>query len=127
MIVLDTNALLAVLSRPGRLGKKTDRLLKSSRAIFYLPISVFEIVIKHLKGNIKLNQPLGELLEQLNFGSLPFRVEDALETYSLSSLVRHDPFDRMILAAARAHGAKLITSDRKMLELGFDWILDSSI
>lgn len=127
MIVLDTNALLAVLSRPGRLGKKTDRLLKSSRAIFYLPISVFEIVIKHMKGNIKLNQPLGELLEQLNFGSLPFRVEDALETYSLSSLVRHDPFDRMILAAARAHGAKLITSDRKMLELGFDWILDSSI
>ena len=127
MIVLDTNALLAVLSRPGQLGKKTDRLLKSSRAIFYLPISVFEIVIKHMKGNIKLNQPLGELLEQLNFGSLPFRVEDALETYSLSSLVRHDPFDRMILAAARAHGAKLITSDRKMLELGFDWILDSSI
>ena len=127
MIVLDTNALLAVLSRPGRLGKKTDRLLKSSRAIFYLPISVFEIVIKHMKGNIKLNQPLGELLEQLNFGSLPFRVEDALETYSLSSLVRHDPFDRMILATARAHGAKLLTSDRKMLELGFDWILDSSI
>jgi len=127
VIVLDTNALLAVLSRPGRLGKKTDRLLKSSRAIFYLPISVFEIVIKHMKGNIKLNQPLGELLEQLNFGSLPFRVEDALETYSLSSLVRHDPFDRMILATARAHGAKLLTSDRKMLELGFDWILDSSI
>jgi PIN domain nuclease of toxin-antitoxin system len=126
VIVLDTSALLAVLSRSGRLGKKTDRLLKSSRAIFYLPISVFEIVIKHMKGNIKLNQPLGELLGQLNFGSLPFRVEDALETYSLSSLIGHDPFDRMILATARAHGAQLITSDRKMLELGFDWILDSS-
>ena len=77
-------------------------------------------------GKINLNQPLGELLEQLNFGSLPFRVEDALETYSLSSLIGHDPFDRMILATARAHGAKLITSDRKILELGFDWILDSS-
>lgn len=126
MIVLDTNALLAVLSRPGRLGKKTDRLLKSSRSIFYLPISVFEIVIKNMLGKIKLNQPLGELLEQLNFGSLPFRVEDALETYSLTSLTGHDPFDRMILAAARAHGAQLITSDRKILELGFDWVLDSS-
>jgi predicted nucleic acid-binding protein len=31
----------------------------------------------------------------------------------------------MILATARAHGAKLITSDRKILELGFDWVLDS--
>jgi PIN domain nuclease of toxin-antitoxin system len=126
VIVLDTSALLAVLSRPGRLGKKTNRLLKSSIAIFYLPISVFEIVIKNMLGKIKLNQPLGELLEQLNFGSLPFRVEDALETYSLSSLIGHDPFDRMILATARAHGAKLITSDQKILELGFDWVLDSS-
>jgi PIN domain nuclease of toxin-antitoxin system len=126
VIVLDTSALLAVLSRPGRLRKKTDRLLKSSRAIFYLPISVFEIVIKNMLGKIKLNQPLGELLEQLNFGSLPFRVEDALETYSLSSLIGHDPFDRMILATARAHGANLITSDQKILELGFDWVLDSS-
>jgi PIN domain nuclease of toxin-antitoxin system len=126
VIVLDTNALLAVLSRPGRLGKKTDRLLKSSRAIFYLPISVFEIVIKNMLGKINLNQPLGELLEQLNFGSLPFRVEDALETYSLPNLVGHDPFDRMILATAKAYGAKLITSDQKILELGFDWVLDSS-
>ncbi len=120
MIVLDTNALLAVLSRPGRLGKKTDRLLKSSKAIFYLPISVFEIVIKNMLGKIQLNQPLSELLNQLYFGSLPYRVEDALETYSLSSLIGHDPFDRMILASTKAHGAKLITSDRKLLELGFD-------
>ncbi len=126
MIVLDTNALLAVLSRPGRLGKKTDRLLKSSKAIFYLPISVFEIVIKNMLGKIQLNQPLSELLNQLYFGSLPYRVEDALETYSLSSLIGHDPFDRMILASTKAHGAKLITSDRKLLELGFDWILDST-
>lgn len=127
MIVLDTSALLAVLSKPGRLGKKTDRLLKSSRAIFYLPISVFEIIIKNMMGKIKLSQPLGELLQQLNFGSLPFTVEAALETYTLTSLIGHDPFDRMILATARANGAQLITSDRKMLELGFDWILDSSI
>ncbi len=126
MIVLDTNALLAVLSRPGRLGKKTDRLLKFSKAIFYLPISVFEIVIKNMLGKIQLNQPLSELLNQLYFGSLPYRVEDALETYSLSSLIGHDPFDRMILASTKAHGAKLITSDRKLLELGFDWILDST-
>ena len=44
----------------------------------------------------------------------------------MTSLVRHDPFDRMILATARAHGTQLITSDRKLLELGFDWIRDSS-
>lgn len=127
MIVLDTNALLATLSRPGRLGKKTERLLNSSVAIFYLPISVFEIAIKNMVGKIRLNLPLSELLGQLNFGSLPFGVEDALEIYSLPSLVRHDPFDRLIVATAKARGAKLVTSDRKLLELGFDWILDSAL
>jgi PIN domain nuclease of toxin-antitoxin system len=127
VLLLDTNALLAVLSRPGRLGKKTEGLLNSTVDIFYLPISVFEIAIKHMVGKIRLNLPLSELLRELNFGSLPFRVEDALETYSLPSLVRHDPFDRLILATAKARGAKLVTSDRKLLELGFDWILDSSL
>jgi PIN domain nuclease of toxin-antitoxin system len=58
---------------------------------------------------------------------VPFDGKAVAELYSLPSLVRHEPFDRMILATARAHGAKLLTSDRKMLELGFDWILDSSI
>lgn len=126
VVVLDTNALLAVLSRPGRLGKKTERLLNATTSIYYLPISVFEIAIKNMVGKIKLNLPLNELLAQLNFGSLPMRVEDALETYSLPSLARHDPFDRLIVATTKAHGARLITSDRKLLNLGFDWILDSA-
>jgi predicted nucleic acid-binding protein len=33
----------------------------------------------------------------------------------------------LILATAKAHNAKLITSDQKLLDLGFEWILDSSI
>jgi PIN domain nuclease of toxin-antitoxin system len=40
-------------------------------------------------------------------------------------MVGHDPFDRMITATAKANGIKLITSDRRLLDLGFDWILDS--
>jgi PIN domain nuclease of toxin-antitoxin system len=101
VLLLDTNALLAVLSRPGRLGKKTEGLLNSTVDIFYLPISVFEIAIKHMVGKIRLNLPLSELLRELNFGSLPFRVEDALETYSLPSLAWLEPLPpRMILKSS---------------------------
>lgn len=126
MLLLDTNALLSILSHPSRLGKRTEKLLASSKAVHYSPISVFEIVIKNMLGKVRLNHPLNELLDELNFGSLPLRVEDVLATYSLPSLIRHDPFDRLILATAKARGAKLITSDHEMLDLGFDWILDSS-
>ncbi len=123
--LLDTNALFSILSNPSRLGKKTQKLLANSEHIYISPVSVFEIAIKNMIGKVHLTLPLRNLLGMHNFVSLPLRVEDALETYSLPSLSRHDPFDRMILATARANGAKLLTSDRKLLGMGFDWIKDS--
>ncbi len=126
MLVLDTNALFSILSNPNQFGKKTQRLLARSSEIYFSPVSVFEIAIKEMLGKIKLSHPLGFLLKEQDLGSLPLRVEDALEIYFLPSLVRHDPFDRLILATAKTRGATLITSDTRMLELGFDWILDSA-
>ena len=126
MLVLDTNALFSILSNPNQFGRKTQKLLARSSEIYFSPVSVFEIAIKEMLGKIRLRYPLGSLLGQHDMGSLPLRVEDALETYYLPSLVKHDPFDRLILATAKARGAKLITSDREMLNLGFEWILDSS-
>jgi PIN domain nuclease of toxin-antitoxin system len=127
MLVLDTNALLAILTRPHLFGSKTTKLVASAGALYFSSISVFEIAIKNMLGKLKLSRPLLDLLDSPELKRLPFNVEDALETYSLPSLSRHEPFDRMILATARSHGAKVITSDRQMLGLGFDWILDSSI
>ena len=127
MLVLDTNALFSILSNPNQFGRKTQKLLARSTEIYFSPISVFEISIKEMLGKIKLRHPLGALLKEHDFGSLPLRVEDALETYSLPSLVKHDPFDRLIVATAKSRGATLITSDRKLLALEFDWILDSTM
>lgn len=126
MLVLDTNALFSLLSNPNRFGSKTQKLLSRSSEIHISPVSVFEIAIKDMLGKIKLSQPLGDLLREHDLNSVPLRVEDALETYFLPSLVRHDPFDRLILATAKARGAKLLTSDRQILNLGFDWVLDTS-
>ena len=127
MLVLDTNALFSILSNPNQLGRKTQKLLARSTEVYFSPISVFEISIKEMLGKIKLRHPLGALLKEHDFGSLPLRVENALETYSLPSLVKHDPFDRLIVATAKSRGATLITSDRKLLALEFDWILDSTM
>lgn len=125
MLVLDTNALLAILTRPNQLGSKTTKLVASTETLYYSSISVFEIAIKNMLGKLTLSMPLLQLLDSPTLKNLPFSVEEALETYSLQSLSRHEPFDRMILATTKTNGAKLITSDRKLLELGFDWIIDS--
>ena len=127
MFVLDTNALLAATFRPSQLGKNTSYIVRSSKEIGYSSLSAAELAIKHMLGKLKLKAPIHAILHGIQFQELPFDNRVSAELYSLPSLVRHEPFDRMILATTRAHGAKLITSDRKMLELGFEWILDSSI
>ena len=126
MFVLDTNALLAATFRPSQLGKNTSYIVRSSKEIGYSSLSAAELAIKHMLGKLKLKSTVHTVLSDSQFQELPFDNQAIAEIYSLPSLVRHEPFDRMILATVRAYGAKLITSDGKMLDLGFDWILDSS-
>jgi PIN domain nuclease of toxin-antitoxin system len=126
MLLLDTGTLISAILFPNRIGKNTRRLITKSPDVFFSTVSLFEIVVKKMKGKLNLGGSVSEFLGELDAIALPLRAEDALEVLSFPSLTRHDPFDRLLLATTRAHGAKLITSDRKMLDLGFDWILDSS-
>jgi PIN domain nuclease of toxin-antitoxin system len=126
VFVLDTNALLAAIFRPSQFGKKTSYIIRSSREICYSSLSAAELAIKHMLGKLKLKSPIHEILLGSEFQELSFDHKAIAELYSLPSLVRHEPFDRMIVATTRAYGARLITSDRQLLDLGFDWVLDSS-
>jgi PIN domain nuclease of toxin-antitoxin system len=126
MLLLDTGTLISAILFPNRIGKNTRRLITRSPDVYFSAVSLFEIVVKQMRGKLNLGGSVSEFLGELDAIALPLRAEDALEVLSFPSLARHDPFDRLLLATTRAHGAKLITSDRKMLDLGFDWILDSS-
>lgn len=126
MFLLDTSTLITANLFPNRLGKHSRNLIRRSPDIFYSAVSVFEIVAKQMRGKLNIGKSVDEFLGELDARSLPLRVEDAAEVYSFPSLVKHDPFDRLILATTKAHRAKLITSDQKLLDLGFDWILDST-
>lgn len=125
MILLDTSTLISAILFPNRIGKNTRRLIRRSPDIYFSAVSLFEIVVKQMNGKLNLGTSVSKFVEELDARALPLRAEDALEVQSLPSLARHDPFDRLIVATSKANGAKLITSDRKMLNLGFDWILDS--
>ena len=126
MILLDTSTLISAILFPNRIGKNTRRLIRRSPDVYFSAVSLFEIVLKQMNGKLNLGTSVREFVEGLDAKTLPLRAEDALEVQSLPSLARHDPFDRLIVATSKANGAKLVTSDSKLLDLGFDWILDSS-
>ena len=56
----------------------------------------------------------------------PYGVDAALTVTRFPSLANHDPFDRMIFAqAASRPNTTFYTADRKLLELGLDWVVDA--
>jgi len=125
MFLVDTNALLAHLFYPSRLGSHTLKRLEKSDSVFFCSISIAEISIQQLLSKLRLATSIIELAKESELQELPFGMEEAVEVAAFSSLVGHDPFDRMIAATASSSGASLITSDRVLLGLGFDWIIDS--
>jgi PIN domain nuclease of toxin-antitoxin system len=125
MYLLDTSVVLTFAFNPKRLGPRSLSLIRASSQVFVSSVSIAEIFVKQLLGKIQLQVPIGEVISSFSFKPLSFDVEMANELEALTGMVGHDPFDRMITATAKANGIKLITSDRALLSLGFDWIVDS--
>jgi PIN domain nuclease of toxin-antitoxin system len=125
MFLLDTNALLAHLLYPARLGSKTIKNLGKSENVFFSSVSIAEISIKQLIRKLSFTPSILQLARESDLQEIPFGIDAAVEVVAFSSLVGHDPFDRMIVATASSSKLNLVTSDRVMLSLGFPWIRDS--
>jgi PIN domain nuclease of toxin-antitoxin system len=57
---------------------------------------------------------------------LSITAEHAEAIRDFPELVRHDPFDRLLVARASRAGRQLLTADQVLLQLGRDFILDAA-
>lgn len=122
MIVLDTHVLLWWLNSPKNLSKKASKAIDESikhQEILISSISVLEVYMLVKKGRLELNTLPDSWLQKVE--SLPFvrfiPVDNriAVQSVDLPELLHKDPADRIIIATALNIGAKLITSDRMIL------------
>ena len=76
-------------------------------------VSAWEVAIKISLGRLRLKDPFATLVERSGFEPLPITFAHATQ---LEELPRHhaDPFDRMLVAQARAEGLTLVTHDRAL-------------
>lgn len=124
-ILLDTNALLWLLSDDRRLGVSARSELSRARRVHVSSVSVLEVTIKQLLGKLELPGDLQEATAEAGLVELPLTAAHAATLASFPDLVRHDPFDRMLLAQVRAEDLVLLTSDRTLLDLGSVRVLDA--
>ena len=82
-------------------------------------ITLLEIVMLSGAGLLRIQISLDQVFEQLDTNPsihiVPLSIEVAKESSFLGSILR-DPADRIIVATARVHGLRLLTSDQRIIE-----------
>jgi PIN domain nuclease of toxin-antitoxin system len=126
--VADTHALVWHLMDDERLGKAARRVFRSAdqgRALCHVPaIALVEIALLYEKGRLRSGpaQIVEALAAHDGYAILALDLEQALGFASLPAV--RDPMDRLILAAARAVGARLVSADEALDGQGVERIWD---
>jgi len=129
-ILLDTHILVRWLSAPKLLSAEQrrvlDRSIRHREQVAVSAISLMEFAILAGDGKLRLRKPLDQVLSGLQADSmiavLPITYEIALEAAYLGVL--RDPADRAIVATARAHRLRLLTSDQRIVGSNLVSIVD---
>lgn len=113
---LDTHVLLWTLSAPERLSKVARNAIENPANIVFVSAAVaWEIEIKAALGKLRAPSDLLNQLAAANFQELPITVAHAVVIKQLPNLHR-DPFDRIMLAQAKAAGLTFVTADPEVLQ-----------
>lgn len=123
MIVLDTHTLIWWVDSPQKLSKKARNLIEQAKtkekSILVSSITTFEIYLLIKSGKLELATNPDIWLEKIeSLISVRFiPVDNRVAAYSvnLPDFSNKDPADRMIVATALLYGAKLVTSDEKII------------
>ncbi len=114
-ILLDTCEFLWLVSGNARLSSSVSSAIRDpDNQVFLSAVSFWEISIKHNLGKLHLPQPAEHFIpqqrEQHRITSLGLD-ESAVARLSALPALHRDPFDRMLICQAQAHGLILASSD----------------
>jgi PIN domain nuclease of toxin-antitoxin system len=115
LILLDTNVLIWALNDDRSLTRRMRTAITSAAADVHVSVvSAWEIAIKHQSGKLRLDVPVEAVLSRVLGGTvwpvlpvLPAHIPELLAV----PMHHRDPFDRLLIAQARAEGMALAAAD----------------
>jgi len=116
-LLLDTHALLWWLADDARLERSAVEAISDAEIVAVSAASAWEIGIKQAIGKLDGPDDLSAEMATNGFIELPVTVAHALAAGALPPL-HADPFDRMLVAQARAEGFTLVTRDQRLADYG---------
>ena len=119
--LLDTHIILWAAADVKRLSRKAKSILENPENVLYFsPVSLWEISIKHAKHPEQMaitSERAKELALKMGFIELPVRSRHGVDIAKLPD-IHGDPFDRMLVTQARSDGMMLISHDDKVIAYG---------
>jgi PIN domain nuclease of toxin-antitoxin system len=113
-LLLDTHILLWALADDSRLPAVVRAAVADGRnRVLVSAASSWEIAIKKALGKLRSPDDLVEQVEHARFEPLDITIEHTLGVAELP-LHHADPFDRLLVAQARADRLTLVTMDSKL-------------
>ena len=123
-LLLDTHVVVRWLVSPKKLSRDQLRILKEAvrrrEPAAVSAITLLELAVLFGDGTARaasVEELLGSLQSNPAFEILPLTVAIAAEVASIGGVLR-DPADRAIVATARVHRLRLVTSDQRIIESG---------
>jgi PIN domain nuclease of toxin-antitoxin system len=109
-LLLDTNVLLWLLNDDNRLGPVSRKQITNASEIAISEVSLWEISIKISISKLKPIPALLDTIRDLGFRRLSIEDKHLLQ-YDTLPMLHRDPFDRMLIAQAKAEDYTLLTGD----------------
>ena len=117
-LLLDTNVLLWTMAGDARADPLRERLLDEDNEVVVSVASYWEIAIKAGIGKLDVDvAQLRRAVRLSGFVELPVLGAHTVQLAVLPAIHR-DPFDRLLVAQARAEPMRLLTSDRLLAGYG---------
>ena len=114
-LLLDTHTFLWLAGSPEQLSPMALAACEDPANQLYLSVvSAWEIQIKHQINRLQLEVPLAEMIQgQQDANDLSILSVELPHIYTLEHLPlhHHDPFDRLLIAQARAEQMQLVSAD----------------
>lgn len=126
--VADTHAIVWHLTNPRKLGRGARRAFTaadSGRWMCHVPImALVEVALLHERGRLRvgLSQVLDAIAAHPGYAVLALDIEQSMEFAALPII--KDPIDRLMVAAARALGARLVSVDERLSGFGVERVWD---
>ena len=118
--LIDTNTLLWALGEPGVLSAVArDAIACPSNLIFVSSASLWECAIKVSIGKLELPEDFLDSVPKAGYEVIPIRIPH-LNIYRTLPMLHRDPFDRILVAQARAEALVIISRDPEIAKYDVD-------